>query len=322
MTDTEDNYSKYSYLPIRFPTLDDYYQKQKSVMWVHTEIDFTGDFEDFDASDENLRAYIEFNLAFWSQFDGLINENLVDNFKKETSRYKEARNFYSAQEFIEVIHNETYSTLIEVCIRDQEKKKKMFNAIEHYPSIKKMADWVFEWMRSGRSLSERVVAFACIEGIFFTSTFAGVYWIKKRNILKGLCKANEWIARDEKLHTDFAVALYHVLTSEGHDYDRISEERIHEIIRSSCEVVETFTRDALRVDMIGLSADDMVAYIQCTADKLSTDLGYSKVYNVSHNFDWMPIIGLPNKSNFFETRPTEYARQAVGDFRHDLDIEF
>lgn len=318
----EDDYSKYSYLPIKYHSLDEYYQKQKLVVWFPTEIDFSEDRKDYEEASQQLRKYLEFNLAFWSQFDGLINENLVENFKKETSMYKEARNFYSAQEFVEVIHNETYSTLIEICIYDIEVKKKMFNAIKNYPSIKKMADWVFKWMRSQRPLTERVVAFACIEGIFFSSTFAGVYWIKKKNIMKGLCKANEWISRDEKLHTDFAIALYHVMTSPGELYDPLEQEKVHDIIKESCEVVEEFVRDALKVDMIGLNADDMVDYVKCTADKLSTDLGYAKVHNSVNPFDWMSVISLPNKSNFFETRPTEYARQVEADFRHDLDIDF
>jgi len=177
-------------------------------------------------------------------------------------------------------------------------------------------------MRSDRPLIERVIAFACVEGMFFSGAFAGIYWIKRKNILKGLCKANEFIARDEALHTEFAIALYHVLTAVDKKYQPLPEARVHEIIGGAMEAAEEFTRDALRVDLIGMNADDMVDYVKCTANRLSESLGYKKIYDVENPFDWMAVIGLPNKSNFFETRVSEYGRQSTADFEFDLDTDF
>ena len=321
-SDEDDNFAQYSFFPIKHHVLEKYYQKQKDVFWTPQEIDYRSDRDDWDRLDENTKEFIKFILLFFAQADGIVNENLIEHFKKETSDYKEARYFYAAQEFIEVIHNETYSMLIEAFFRDPEEKKKAFNAIKYYPSIRKIADWMFKWMNSDTPLHERVIAFACVEGIFFSSAFAAIYWIKRRNVLHGLCKANEFIARDEAMHTEFAVALYHVLTEVDHKYDPLSESRVHEIIGSALKVSEEFTRDALKVDLIGMNANDMVSYVKCTANRLSESLGYSKLYDVENPFDWMAIIGLPNRSNFFETKVSEYSRQAKSDFEFSLDDEF
>ena len=314
--------SRYSYFPIKYPGLEKYYQLQKNVFWTAQEIDCSGDRTDWDNLDTATREFIKFILFFFAQADGIVNENLILNFKRETSDYKEAQFFYAAQEFMEVTHNETYSNLIEAFIRDPVEKKKAFNAIQYYPSIRKIADWMFEWMKNERSLIERVIAFACVEGIFFSGAFAAIYWIKRKNILKGLCKANEFIARDEALHTEFAIALYHTLTDIDKKYKPLDEKVVHEIIGSAMGVAEEFTRDALRVDLIGMNADNMVNYVKCTANRLSESLGYKKLYDVENPFEWMAIIALPNKSNFFETRVTEYAHQETSDFKFDLEAEF
>lgn len=320
--DSED-FSKYSYFPIKYPTLERFYQDQKDVFWTPGEIDYSKDRNDWDKLDENTKKFIKFILFFFAQADGIVNENLIENFKKQTSEYKEARNFYAAQEFIEVIHNETYSLLIETFIRDSEEKKKAFNAIKYYPSIRKIAEWMFSWMDKKRNLMERLIAFACVEGIFFSGAFAAVYWIKKKNILPSLCKANEFIARDEGIHTRFAIELYKVMTDVDHKHERLSEETVHKIIKSAMEVAEEFNRDALCVDLIGMNADDMIDYVKCTADTLSSSLGYNRIYKVDNPFEWMLVIGLPNKANFFETRPTEYARQESDSKQEfDLDIDF
>ena len=178
---------------------------------------------------------------------------------------------------------------------------------------------MFEWMRNDNPLHERVIAFACVEGIFFSSAFAAIYWIKRKNILHGLCKANEFIARDEALHTEFAVALYHVLTEVDKKFDVLSESRVHEIIRSATKVSEEFTREALEMDLIGMSADNMIDYVKCTSNKLSESLGYNKLYDVENPFDWMAVIGLQNRSNFFETKVSEYGKQSKADFDFELD---
>jgi len=318
----KENLSKYSYLPIKYPILEKYYQDQKNVFWTPQELDFMGDREDWDKLDDDTRHFIKFVLFFFAQADGIVNENLVEHFKKETSYYKEARAFYAIQELIEVIHNETYSLLIEAFIRDPAEKEKAFNAICYYPSIQKLADWIFERMRSDRPLSERLICMACVEGIFFSGAFAAIYWIKRSNILKALCKANEFIARDEAMHVLWAVDLYHIETKVEKRTEVLTEETVHDIIKSAMDVSEEFIRDALRVDLIGMSADDMVSYVKGTADTLSKNLGYKTIYDVENPFEWMAVIGLPNKTSFFESRVTEYGRQSVADFEFKLDSDF
>lgn len=316
-----DDCSKFSYFPVEHPSLERYYQIQKSMFWVAQDIPYASDRTDWLRLDRPTRKYIKFTIFFFAQFDGIIIENLVEHFKKETSFLKDAKNFYSAQEFMEVIHNETYGNLIVTYITDEHKRAKAFNAIKNYPSIRKIADWVLRWMDSGAPLLERVVAFACLEGIFFSSAFASIYWIKRRNILKALCKANEFIARDEALHTEFAVELYKVLASTG-QHPPLENARIHEIISDSVTVIEEFTRNALRVDLIDMNADDMVEYIKCTADTLSSSFGCGKIYKAKNPFDWMAVLGLSNKSNFFETTVSEYGTQGVADFTWDFSVKY
>jgi len=318
----EEDYSQYSFFPIERENLISFYQRQKAVVWSPQELDVSRDRSDWDALDEGTKTFIKFILFFFAQADGIVNENLITHFKQETSFFKEATFFYSAQEYIETIHNETYSILIETFIRDRQEKIRGYNAIKHYPSIQKMAYWMFDWMDAELSLLERVVAFACVEGIFFSSAFAAIYWIKRRNILQGLCKANEWIARDEALHTEFAVALYHELIKER--FHRLPEDTVHSIIKSAVAVSESFVRDALQVDLIGMNADDMVDYVKCTGDVVSMSFGYNSIYEVENKFTWMNVISLPNRSNFFESKVSEYAKpeETASDFTFDLDAEF
>jgi ribonucleoside-diphosphate reductase beta chain len=319
--ESSDDYSQYSFFPIERGDLIAFYQRQKAVVWSPQELDVSRDRSDWDNLDDGTKTFIKFILFFFAQADGIVNENLITHFKQETSFFKEATFFYSAQEYIETIHNETYSILIETFIRDRQEKMRGYNAIKHYPSISKIADWMFEWMNSERSLTERVVAFACVEGIFFSSAFAAIYWIKRRNILQGLCKANEWIARDEALHTEFAVALYHELTKER--FSRLPEDTVHSIIKSAVTVSESFVRDALQVDLIGMNADDMVDYVKCTGDVVSMSFGYNSIYKVENPFTWMAVISLPNRSNFFESKVSEYAKPADdADMTFDLDADF
>ena len=318
-----DYYSKYSHFPVKHQVLEEFFQTHKSTIWTPQEIDFAEDRFDWQNKLEpEPKRFIKFILCFFAQADGIVNENLVENFIQETSSLKEAGKFYKCQAFMEQIHNETYSLLIEAFFRNPEEKRKAYNAIHHYPSIRKISEWVFKWMDSDKPLAERVIAFACVEGIFFSSAFAAIYWIKKKNILKGLCKANEWIARDEALHTEFAIALYHVLTKVEKMCSQLEEEKVHEIIKSATVTAEEFTREALRVDLIGMNADDMIKYVQRTSDKLSVSLGYNAIYKVENPFDWMTMISLPNKSNFFETKVSEYSKQDTGNFDFDLEADF
>jgi len=319
------NLSRLSFLPIENPGLEKYYQEQKNVFWTSQEISFTGDREQFEALDDNTKNYVKPIIFLFAQLDGIINENLVGRFKMETSLLaKECSMVYAIFEAMEWGHNETYSAIIKVYIRDPDEQERGLNAITHFPAIRKIADWAFQWMESSAPLVERIIAFACIEGIIFSSAFAGIYWLKRRNILQGLCKANEWIARDEAIHTRFAVALYHHMTTIWKAAPLLSKERVYEIISSAVNVTEQFTRDAMNVDLVGIDADDMVLYIKCTADSLATSLGYPKIYGNLNPFDWMAIISLPNKTNFFEGRVTEYAREgATGndDFVFDLNAD-
>lgn len=311
---------RYSFLPVSDTQLLSYYQKQKEMMWAPEEIQMKDDRQYWDNLDSNTRRFLTFILAFFAQADGIINENLVENFKKETSDLKEARFFYSAQEFMETIHNETYSLLIETFFRDVETKMRIFDAIHHFDSIRKMSDWIFQWMNKDIPLMQRIVAFACVEGIFFSSAFASIYWIKKKRILPALCKSNEFIARDEAIHTEFAIALYHTYTSKLKKYDLLDNDVVTNIISSAVEVNSEFINDALNVNLIGLNSQDMISYVKCTANSLSKSLGYKQIYNVSNPFIWMAVISLPNKSNFFETTPTEYSKtQSEIDFEDSTD---
>jgi ribonucleotide reductase beta subunit family protein with ferritin-like domain len=274
--------------------------------------------------DVDTQTYIKFLLFLFAQLDGIVNENLVENFKEETAKYaKECSMFYAIQEAMEWGHNETYSMLIAAFIRDPEERQRGLNSIANFPSIRKVAEWAYMWMDPRRPLLERVIAFTCIEGVIFSSAFAGIYWIKRRNILHGLTKANEWIARDEAIHTRFGVSLYrHITEIWETEAGKPSETIVHNIIRSAVETCEEFTRDAMNVQLVGLVADDMVLYVKCTADRLSTALGYRPIYYANNPFDWMVVISIPNKSNFFETKVSEYAREGEGEFKFDRGVAF
>lgn len=317
--------TRHAFLPINYPNLEKFYQEQKSIMWVMTDIDFSTDRADWYKQDHNTKEYIKFLLALFAQLDGIVNENLVRNFKEETRDLaKECGYFYAYQEAIECTHNETYSNLIKTFVGDVEEQHKCLNSIKSFPSVRKIAEWSVKFMDRSTSLLERLVAFACIEGIIFSSAFAGIYWIKRRNILHGLTQANSWIARDEGLHTRFAVALYHHMVSVWNTTSPLTNEQTSKIIKSAVDVTEDFTRTAMNTDLVGLNADDMVKYVKRTADVLSESLGYAPIYHVESPFDWMAIISLPNKTNFFESKVSEYAKekQTEEGFVFDLDAKF
>lgn len=314
---------QYSFFPIQYHSLIQFYQQQKNMFWVPAEIDFSESVDQWESLDENTKRFITFVLFFFAQSDGIVVENLVENFKKETSHYKEVRFFYAMQEAIETIHNETYSILIDTFIKDAEEKRKGYDAIHHYPSIGAMAQWMFEYMNDQLPLMERVIAFACVEGIFFSSAFCSIYWLKRRNLLKPLSKANELIAKDEALHVQFAGELYRVMTRETHE--EVSQDRCHAIIQDAVKVASDFTRDALHVDLIGMNADEMIQYVQCCADIISAMFGHDAVYHAKNPFSWMTRITLQNQTNFFEQRNLVYTRPETvswsdGSFRFDEDF--
>lgn len=321
---SEAKLENFAFLPVENPELDKLYQEQKGVMWTAQEIDYSNDRAQWDTLDPNTQSYIKFILFLFAQLDGIVNENLVENFKKETScMSKDCSKFYAYQEAIEWTHNETYSNLIKAFIRDSEEQKRGLNSIKNYPAIRKIAEWAYQWMGKDKPLTERLVAFACIEGIIFSSAFAGIYWIKRQNVLHGLTKANEWIARDEGIHTRFAISLYLHITTKWKKLDPLSPSRVEEIIRSAVRTTEEFTRTAMNVQLVGLNADDMCKYVRCTADVLTESLGYKKFFGDQNPFQWMMLLVIPNKTNFFEARVTEYSKE-VGEtgFDFDEDIKF
>lgn len=320
---SRDTPNDYAFLPIRRPALIKYYYEQRDVYWVPADIDMRSDRQDWDTRcDKDLREFVIGILKFFVPVDGIVNENIFDNFRADTSMYKEARAFYGLQCGIETIHSEMYSLMAETFVRDPKVLEGIYNSISTSPAIKRITDFMFKYMdRDTCTLPERIIAFACIEGILFNSAFAAIYWIKKKNVLRGFCKANEFIARDEAIHTRFATTLYSLVCLRD-DQERPSQTRVHEIVNEAVATNESFIRDILPVEMIGMSSDDLVDYTKCTADALITSLGYDTKYKVSNPFDWMAVISLPNRTNFFEDKVSEYAKHSEGEFSFDLDAAF
>ena len=240
-------------------------------------------------------------LAFFAASDGIVLENLATRFMSEV-QVSEARAFYGFQIAMENIHSETYSLLIETYIKDKEEKNKLFNAIEHFPCIKKKSDWAQKWIHDNRSsFATRLVAFACVEGIFFSGAFCSIFWLKKRGLMPGLTFSNELISRDEALHCEFAILLYSKLLK------KMDKSRIHELIKEAVEIETEFICEALPCRLIGMNSEMMTQYIKFVADRLCVQLGYKKIYNISNPFDWMEMISLEGKTNFFERKVGEYS---------------
>ncbi len=296
----------YAFLPIRHPSLIAYYDKQMNMSWKPSEVPFSNkDRVDWDSLSEGERKVLTFVLAFFAQFDGIVAENIEENFTQAFGSIKEVVYVYSQFNAMEVIHNQTYSLLIFTFISDEAERNKALRAIQNYPQVGAIMKWLQKTTKDCSDL-ERLIAFACLEGIVFSSAFAVIYYFKRKSKLVSLTTANEWIARDEALHTEFAIALYKFLTSTKRK-EPVSKEKVHQII-SSCinEACEPFIREALSLDLIGLSADDMMTYVKCTANSLSTSLGFEKIYDCSNPFDWMLVISLDTMTNFFENRVTAY----------------
>ena len=306
------NTADLAFFPVQHSSLHDLYDCMLRTFWTPHEIDYREDRKDWNSLDENTKNYVKKLLFLFAQLDAYINQNLLGFFVQETSKWKDASHFYSLQGANETIHNQTYSVLIETFITDIVEKMKGLDAVKYFPDIRAIADWVTKWMDTKIPLLERVIAFACIEGIIFSSAFAGIHYLRRRNILKGLLTANEWISRDEALHTKFAVELFKMIkTHHSDEYPLPSEERVHEIVRSSVEVCENFTRNSMNVDLVGLNADDMMGYVKTTADWLITSFGYVSFYNVENPLDWMATFSLQSKANMFENKVTNYARAAL-----------
>uniref|UniRef100_A0A6C0IFN0 Uncharacterized protein n=1 Tax=viral metagenome TaxID=1070528 RepID=A0A6C0IFN0_9ZZZZ len=287
--------------PIKHDDIWKMYKTQIDCFWRAEEIDLTKDITHWDTLNADEKYFISMILAFFAASDGIVLENLASRFMNEI-QISEARAFYGFQIAMENIHSQTYSMLIESYIKNEEEKHKLFNAIEHFPCIKKKSDWAQKWIHDNRSsFATRLVAFACVEGIFFSGSFCSIFWLKKRGLMPGLTFSNELISRDEALHCEFAVLLYSKLVK------KLSKAKIHEIIKDAVDIESEFICDALPCRLIGMNSDMMTQYIKYVADRLSVQLGYDKIYNVTNPFDFMELISLESKTSFFERRNDAYA---------------
>ena len=303
MTDTllVENPNRYVMFPIEDADIWKSYKKQMDCFWRAEEVDLSKDYKDWEKLTDNEKYFIKMVLAFFAASDGIVLENLGMRFMSEV-QMPEARAFYGFQIMMENIHSEMYSLLIDSYIKNDDEKDKCFKAIENFPCIKKKADWAIKWINDKRSaFATRLVAFACVEGIFFSGSFCAIYWLKKRGLMPGLTFSNELISRDEGMHTDFAVLLYSKLQK------KISKSRIYEIIKEAVEIEKEFICDALPCRLIGMNSNLMSQYIEFVADRLVVQLGYEKIYNVGNPFDFMEMISIEGKTNFFEKRVGDYS---------------
>ena len=293
--------NRFVMFPIKYEDIWSMYQKQVDCFWRPEEIDLSKDSSHWDALNKDEQYFISMILAFFAASDGIVLENLAQRFMSDV-QVSEARAFYGFQIAMENIHSNTYSNLIETYIKDKEEKSKLFNAISNYPCIKKKSDWAQKWIHDNRSsFATRLVAFACVEGIFFSGAFCSIFWLKKRGLMPGLTFSNELISRDEALHCEFAILLYSKLIK------KMDKNRIHDIIKEAVEIEIEFICEALPCRLIGMNSQLMTQYIKFVADRLSVQLGYKKIYNVTNPFDFMELISLQNKVNFFEKRVSDYA---------------
>lgn len=323
--------SELAFEPIKYTSLNYYYNILKKTFWIPEELDLSTDKLDWEKLDTNTREFIKNILFLFSQLDGIVNENLIEYLKKETSFIKEASHFYAMQEANETIHNETYSLLVTTYISDLDERRRGLDSIQHYPAIRKIADWAWKWMSPEVTTLERLMAFICVEGIIFQNPFAGIFYLKKSNALPGLIIANEWISRDEGVHTNFGIELSKILEREYSSppddevmeiedssggestpvFEKLSQEKAHLIVREAVNASIEFTRDSMKTDLVGLKADELIEYVKNIADDILTRRGFEKIYNVENPLTWMASVGMVNKSNFFEKKVTEYAKVDV-----------
>lgn len=300
-----DNPNRFVLFPIEHDDIWNFYKKSEASFWTAEEIDLEPDLVDWNNKlNDDERFFVKHVLAFFAASDGIVNENLAENFVAEV-QYTEAKFFYGFQIMMENIHSETYSLLIDTYIKDKEEKNKLFNAIETLDCVKRKANWALNWIDNG-SFAERLVAFAAVEGIFFSGSFCSIFWLKKRGLMPGLSFSNELISRDEGMHCDFACLLY-----TRHLVNRLPKATVEEIITEAVNIEKEFVTDALPVKLIGMNADLMTQYIEFVADRLLVELGNEKIYNVSNPFDFMEMISLQGKTNFFEKRVGEYQKAGI-----------
>ncbi|MEJ6754945.1 MAG: ribonucleotide-diphosphate reductase subunit beta [Flavobacteriales bacterium] len=301
----KENPNRFVLFPIQHSDIWEMYKKQEASIWTAEELDLSPDLVDWDSKlNDDERFFIKHVLAFFAASDGIVNENLAENFLSEV-QYTEAKFFYGFQVMMENIHSETYSLLIDTYIKDTKEKNYLFNAIETFEPVKKKAEWAMRWIDNG-SYAERLVSFAAVEGIFFSGSFCSIFWLKKRGLMPGLTFSNELISRDEGLHCDFACMLYN-----NHLVNKLPKEEVQKIIADAVEIEKEFVTESLPVRLIGMNSDLMSQYIEFVADRLLTELGNEKIYNTSNPFDFMDMINLQGKTNFFEKRVGEYQKAGV-----------
>ena len=301
----QENPNRFVIFPIQHDDLWEWYKKQQACIWTAEEIDLQVDLTDWQKSlNSDERYFIKHILAFFAASDGIVNENLAENFVNEV-QYSEAKFFYGFQIMMENIHSETYSLLIDTYVKDEKEKDQLFKAIENFPAIKLKADWAMKWIESP-SFAERLIAFAAVEGIFFSGAFCSIFWLKKRGLMPGLTFSNELISRDEGMHCDFAVHLHN-----HHLINKVPKERITEIIVDALNIEREFITESLPASLIGMNAKLMTQYLEFVTDRLLVELECDPVYNVTNPFDFMDLIGMEGKTNFFEKRVGEYQKAGV-----------
>lgn len=301
----QENKDRFVIFPIKHHDIWEWYKKQEASIWTAEEIDLHTDLEDWNNKlNEDEKYFIKHILAFFAASDGIVNENLAENFVSEV-QYPEAKFFYGFQLMMENIHSETYSLLIDTYVKDEEEKHILFHALESFPAIRQKADWALKWIESD-SFAERLIAFAAVEGIFFSGSFCAIYWLKKRGLMPGLTFSNELISRDEGLHCDFAVHLHN-----HHLVNKVPKERIKEILINALDIERKFITESLPVSLIGMNANLMTQYLEFVTDRLLVELGCDRVYNSANPFDFMDMISLQGKTNFFEKRVAEYQKAGV-----------
>ena len=308
-----ENPNRFVIFPIQHHDIWAEYKKAEASFWTAEEIDLSEDLKDWDKLNDNEKHFISYVLAFFAASDGIVNENLAINFLNEV-QYPEARFFYGFQVMMENIHSETYSLLIDTYIKDPVEKDKLLHAVETVPCVGKKADWALTWINNG-SFAERLIAFAAVEGIFFSGSFCSIFWLKKRGLMPGLSFSNELISRDEGLHCDFACMLY-----SDHVKNKLPKETVTKIITDAVVIEKEFVSDAIPVRLIGMNADLMCQYIEFCADRLLLALGCDKFYNATNPFDFMEMISLQGKTNFFEKRVAEYQKSGVMNNKEENNV--
>jgi ribonucleotide reductase beta subunit family protein with ferritin-like domain len=295
---------RFTTFPIRYPDLWALYKKAVGSFWTVEEIDLSTDLKDWDGLKADERNFIKMVLAFFAASDGIVMENIDLRFASEV-QIAEARSFYAYQAFNESIHSETYSLMINKLVRDPQEEALLLSSIQHVPAIKEKAAWALEWLNTDAPFAQRLVAFMCVEGIFFSGSFCAIFWLKKRSIMPGLCFSNELISRDEGSHLEFAVALY------SHLQHKADESVVRAIVQSALDIEESFITEALPCKLIGMDAEQMKQYIRYVGDRLMKQLGHQPIFGAENPFAWMETISLEGKTNFFEKRVGDYSKRMV-----------